>query len=163
SPGTREIALTYDDGPNDPYSFRLVETLSRYDVKATFFLIGRYVDQRPDIVRELVAQGHVVANHTYTHPNLIFRSQKEFRDELTRCERGRNEGVGDAQAPLLRPPVGGRRAAVVRSIWSQGFTPIMWSVTGYDWKAKSSEEIEGKVTSQVRGGDVVLLHDGGHL
>ena len=159
----RELALTYDDGPNDPHTLRLLEVLSKYNVKATFFLIGRYVDRRPDIVRELVASGHIIANHTYTHPNLVFQSQAQFRNELSRCERALDDAVGNNHAPLFRPPFGGRRPAVFRTLTNAGLQPILWSVTGYDWSAKSSDAIERTVTRQVRGGDVILLHDGGHL
>src|SRR5437762_9804888 len=69
--GSRKLALTYDDGPNDPHTLRLLEVLAKHEVRATFFLIGRYVRQRPDIVRDLVKAGHAVGNHTFTHPNLI--------------------------------------------------------------------------------------------
>ena len=72
--GSKQLALTYDDGPNDPHTLRLLEVLARHDVHATFFLIGRYVEQRPDIVREVVKAGHVVGNHTFTHPLLTFKS-----------------------------------------------------------------------------------------
>ena len=72
--GSKQLALTYDDGPNDPHTQRLLEVLARHNVHATFFLIGRYVQQRPDIVRELVKAGHVIGNHTFTHPLLIFKS-----------------------------------------------------------------------------------------
>jgi peptidoglycan-N-acetylglucosamine deacetylase len=161
--GQREIALTFDDGPNDPYTLQLLELLSQNNVKATFFLIGKYVDQRPDIVREIVAAGHIVANHTYTHPNLIFQSQAQFRDELSRCERALDDAVGENHAPLFRPPFGGRRPAVFRTLKKFGLAPVLWNVTAYDWKAKSAEEIERNVTRQVRGGDVILLHDGSHL
>ncbi len=159
----REMALTFDDGPNDPYTLQLLDVLSKYNVKATFFLIGKYVDQRPDIVRDIVAAGHEVGNHTYTHPNLIFRSQAELREEIGRCERALNNAVGHKHAALFRPPFGARRPAVLRTVRKLGMEPIMWSVTAYDWSAKSSEQIERKVRKQVQGGDVILLHDGGHL
>ncbi len=159
----RELALTFDDGPNDPYTLQLLEVLAKHSVKATFFLIGKFVDQRPDIVREVVSAGHVVANHTYTHPNLIFKTQPEFRDELSRCERALDNAVGENHAALFRPPFGGRRPAVFRTLKKSALKPILWSVTGFDWSAKSSDEIERKVTKHVRGGDVILLHDGGHL
>ena len=72
--GTRQIALTYDDGPNDPHTLRLLEVLAKHNVHATFFMIGRYVQQRPEIVREIVKAGHVIGNHTFTHPLLTFKS-----------------------------------------------------------------------------------------
>ena len=71
---SKQLALTYDDGPNDPHTLRLLDVLARHNVRATFFLIGRYVQQRPDIVRELVKAGHVIGNHTFTHPLLTFQS-----------------------------------------------------------------------------------------
>ena len=77
--GSKQLALTYDDGPNDPHTLRLLEILARHNVHATFFLIGRYVEQRPDIVRELVKAGHVIGNHTFTHPLLTFKSARELR------------------------------------------------------------------------------------
>ncbi len=82
--GSKQLALTYDDGPNDPHTFRLLEVLARHNVCATFFLIGRYTKQRPDIVRELVKAGHIVGNHTFTHPLLTFKSSSEVRKELAR-------------------------------------------------------------------------------
>src|SRR5436190_24074768 len=84
-PGTRQLALTYDDGPNDPHTLRLLEVLAKHNVCATFFLIGRYVKQRSDTAREVVQAGHCVGNHTFTHPLLIFKSNSELREELTRC------------------------------------------------------------------------------
>ena len=77
--GSRQIALTYDDGPNDPHTLRLMEVLAKHGARATFFLIGRYVQRRTDIVRELVQAGHVVGNHTFTHPLLIFKTEAEIR------------------------------------------------------------------------------------
>ena len=158
---TRQLALTYDDGPNDPHTLRLLEVLARYDVRATFFLIGRFVRQRPDIAREVAKAGHVIGNHTFTHPLLIFQTAGQVRTQLEGCERALTDAVGE-HSNLFRPPFGGRRPGVLRVARQMGLEPIMWNVTGYDWDAPSVEHIELKVTSKVRGGDVILLHDGGH-
>src|SRR3977135_1905370 len=83
--GTKQLGLTYDDGPNDPHTLRLLEVLAKQGVHATFFLIGRYVQQRPEIVRDIVNAGHVVGNHTFAHPLLIFKSAAEIRQELSAC------------------------------------------------------------------------------
>ncbi len=160
--GTKRLALTYDDGPNDPHTGQLLELLAKHDVKATFFLIGRYVQQFPQMAREIAAAGHAIGNHTFTHPLLIFKSPKEIRAELTDCHRALVDAVGEP-SKLFRPPFGGRRPEVLRIARQLGLLPIMWSVTGYDWKAPSAAYIEEKVSSRVRGGDVILLHDGGHL
>jgi len=160
-PGTKKMALTFDDGPNDPHTLRLLEVLARHDVKATFFLIGRYVEQRPEIARDVVKAGHVVGNHTLTHPLLTFKAESEIKTELGACHRALNDAIGE-YSNLFRPPFGGRRPAVLRIVRSLGLEPVMWNVTGYDWNAPSAEHIERKVTRQVRGGDIILLHDGGH-
>jgi peptidoglycan/xylan/chitin deacetylase (PgdA/CDA1 family) len=159
--GTKQLALTYDDGPNDPHTLRLLEVLAKHEVHATFFLIGRYVQQRPDIAREIVKAGHVVGNHTFTHPLLIFKSTAEIRKELTDCRAALQESIGD-HSNLFRPPFGGRRPAVLRIARELGLEPVMWNVTGYDWNAPPAAVIERKVSKQIRGGDVILLHDGGH-
>lgn len=159
--GAKQLALTYDDGPNDPHTFRLLEVLARHNLRATFFLIGRYVKQRPDIVRELVQAGHVVGNHTFTHPLLTFLSSSEVRKELTNCRAVLEDAIGE-HSNLFRPPFGGRRPAVLRVARELGLQPVMWNVSGYDWNAPPAEEIERKCTSKIHGGNVILLHDGGH-
>ena len=160
--GSKQLALTYDDGPNDPHTLRLLDVLAKHEVRATFFVIGRYVRQRPDIVRELVKAGHIVGNHTFTHPLLIFKPASEIRAQLADCEGALTDAIGP-HSNLFRPPFGGRRPAVLRIAREMALAPVMWSVTGYDWNSPSAEQIERKVESQVRGGDVILLHDGGHL
>jgi peptidoglycan/xylan/chitin deacetylase (PgdA/CDA1 family) len=160
-PGSKQLALTYDDGPNDPHTLRLLEVLARHDAKATFFLIGRYVRQRPDIVRELVRAGHAVGNHTFGHPNLIFASSLRTRMQLQDCEQALSDAVGE-HSRLFRPPFGGRRPGTLNIARALGLEPVMWNVTGWDWKGKPAEYVERKVRQQIRGGDVILLHDGGH-
>src|ERR1022692_4916840 len=161
-PGTKQLALTYDDGPNDPHTFRLLEVLARHNVRATFFLVGRYVNRRPDIVRELARARHVLGNHTFSHPNLIFFSALQTRMQLQDCTQALTDAVGE-HSRLFRPPFGGRRPAVLKMATELGFSATMWSVTAYDWRSHPASRIEAKVFRQVRGGDLILLHDGGHL
>lgn len=159
--GSRQMALTFDDGPNDPHTLNLLDVLAKHNVPATFFMIGRYVRERPDIALEVKNRGHVVANHTFTHPFLTFESARSVRGELEQCRTALAEAVGE-HSNLFRPPWGARRPAVLRTVRQLGLQPIMWSVTGFDWDAPSAEYIQKKVTARVRGGDVILLHDGGH-
>jgi peptidoglycan/xylan/chitin deacetylase (PgdA/CDA1 family) len=159
--GSKQLALTFDDGPNDPYTFHLLDVLAKHNVHATFFQIGKYVEQRPDIAREIAARGHIIGNHTFTHPLLTFESSSNVREEITQCRRAIEDAVGE-HSNLFRPPWGGRRPGTFRLVRELGLEPVMWSITGYDWNAPSAEFIEQKVRPKIRGGDVILLHDGGH-
>ncbi|HKM48622.1 MAG TPA: polysaccharide deacetylase family protein [Terriglobales bacterium] len=159
--GSRQIALTYDDGPNDPHTLKLLEVLAKHNVQATFFMIGRYVQQRPDIARAVAQAGHIIGNHTFTHPQLIFESAAQTRIQLVDCHRALQDAIGK-HSKLFRPPFGGRRPATLRIARELGLETVMWNVTGYDWSAPSAAVIEKKVARQMRGGDVILLHDGGY-
>lgn len=159
--GSKQIALTFDDGPNDPHTLKLLEVLSKHEIRATFFMIGRYARQRPDIVRDVAKQSHIIGNHTFTHPSLIWKSESRIRKELQQCREAIRDAVGE-HSNLFRPPWGSRRPGVFQIVRRLGLQPIMWNVTGFDWNAPSAEYIEQKVTAKIRGGDVVLLHDGSH-
>ncbi len=160
-PGSRQLALTFDDGPNDPYTGRLLDVLERHNVRATFFLIGRFVAQRPEIAAAIARAGHVVGNHTYDHPNLIFQTWAGVRREIANCARALEDAVGP-HSRIFRPPYGGRRPGVLRAVRQSGLQPVLWSASGADWSATSATQIENKICGQVRGGEVILLHDGGH-
>lgn len=160
-PGARQIAFTYDDGPNDPHTLRLLDVLAKYDARATFFLIGRFVTQRPDIVREIVKAGHAIGNHTFTHPHLPFLSDTETRMEFEQCQQAIADAVGRGPR-IFRPPFGMRRPGTFQIARSLGLEPIMWSITGFDWNAPVAAKISKRVSERIRGGDVVLLHDGSH-
>jgi len=161
TPGSRQLALTFDDGPNDPHTLKLLDVLAKHNVHATFFMIGRHVRERPDIARAVAAAGHVVGNHTSTHPRLIFRSAAQTRAELTNCRQALQDVIG-AHSNLFRPPFGGRRPVTLRIARELGLETVMWNVSGHDWNAPSASVIEAKVARRMRGGDVILLHDGGH-
>jgi peptidoglycan/xylan/chitin deacetylase (PgdA/CDA1 family) len=159
---SRLLALTYDDGPSETWTPRLLEVLARHNVRATFFMVGRYAAQLPEIARAVAAAGHAIGNHTYTHPNLIFCSSGQVQAQLDECDRVLTNVVGE-HSKLFRPPFGGRRPDVLKMAREHGFVPVMWSVSSHDWNASPAEEIERKITRQLRGGDVILMHDGGHL
>jgi peptidoglycan/xylan/chitin deacetylase (PgdA/CDA1 family) len=159
--GSKQIALTFDDGPNGPHTLNLLDILARNNVRATFFMIGRFVQQRPDIARAVAQGGHVIGNHTFTHPLLIFKSEAETRSELLDCRHALQDAIGE-HSKLFRPPFGGRRPATLQIARELGFQTMMWNVTGYDWNAPSAAVIEKQIARQMRGGDVILLHDGGH-
>jgi peptidoglycan-N-acetylglucosamine deacetylase len=162
APPSRLLALSYDDGPNDPYTWRLLEVLERHGVKATFFLIGQYVQQKPEIARAVVTAGHAIGSHTFDHPNLIFEQVTELRRQLVQTRQAILDATG-VETNIFRPPFGGRRPATLRTVRAFGLQTVMWNASGRDWKAQSADEIVVRIERQIRGGDVILLHDGSHV
>jgi peptidoglycan/xylan/chitin deacetylase (PgdA/CDA1 family) len=108
-----------------------------------------------------VNAGHIVGNHTLSHPNLIFASSMQTRSQLQECQQAITQAIGQ-HSPLFRPPFGGRRPGSLRIARSLGLMPVMWNVSGEDWKGYSAAEIKQRIRRQLRGGDVILLHDGSH-
>ncbi|HVO78979.1 MAG TPA: polysaccharide deacetylase family protein [Candidatus Bathyarchaeia archaeon] len=158
-PGSRQLALTYDDGPNDPDTMKLLDVLARHEVQATFFVLGRFVQQKPAIVRALADAGHVIGNHSWDHPRLIFASNAELLRQVAWTQAAVFEACG-VTPTLFRPPYGGRRPGTLRAARQLGLEPVMWNVTCYDWKATSAERVFAHAQRQIRGGDVILMHDG---
>lgn len=164
-PGSRQVALTYDDGPNEPHTLHLLDVLAENDVRATFFLIGRYAAQRPDIVRQIVRGGHALGNHTFHHPNLVFASSRELRAELRDCQRALADAAG-LEVRLFRPPWGARRPEVLRVARDEeGLQTVLWSLNSRDYSLRSADLVRRRVLRGVarsEGGDVILMHDGDH-
>lgn len=163
-----ELALTFDDGPNPAATPRILELLARHGVHATFFLIGDFVRAQPALARRIAAAGHLIANHTMTHPKLAWQSAARIRQEL----RGTNELLEDTvSAPIryFRPPHGARRPYVMQAAKELGLTTVMWNVTALDWEPIGTQAITKRIESGIarnmrkRRGSNVLLHDGGHL
>jgi peptidoglycan/xylan/chitin deacetylase (PgdA/CDA1 family) len=103
----------------------------------------------------------VAANHTYTHPPLIFETSIQVRIQLISCRQAIEDAVGE-HSNLFRPPYGGRRPAVLRVARELGFEPVLWNAIGYDWLDTTPQRIEQNVAKSIRGGDVIVLHDGSH-
>jgi peptidoglycan-N-acetylglucosamine deacetylase len=160
--GSKQIALTFDDGPNEPHTANLLEVLAKHNVHATFFLVGCYVRQRPDLAQAIAKQGHTIGNHTFTHPLLIFQPASRIRQEILECRDVISDAIGE-HSNLFRPPWGGRRPGVFQIVRQLGLEPVMWNLNGHDWNAPSPESIEQKVSRRICGGDLVLLHDGSHV
>jgi peptidoglycan/xylan/chitin deacetylase (PgdA/CDA1 family) len=163
-----EVALTFDDGPNDPYTRQLMDVLARDDVRATFFVIGRFVRQEPQIVRALHRAGHIVGCHTMSHPKLMYMGITRIRSEISDATALIEDTVGD-RVRFFRPPFGSRHPGVFRVLTELRLTPVLWNVTGLDWKAKSAAEISNRLERGItrnqrkQTGSNILLHDGGHM
>jgi peptidoglycan-N-acetylglucosamine deacetylase len=161
----QEVALTYDDGPNDAATGELLDLLARHNARATFFMIGRFVRQRPEIVRAVQAAGHLIGNHTETHPWLAWQSARVIREELRTCNEALEDALG-APVRYFRPPHGARRPAVMRIARELGLRTVQWNVMGFDWELIGADGIirhvdKGLTRTQRRGvGANILLHDG---
>ena len=155
----RIVALTFDDGPNPPYTDQLLDVLAKHDVKATFFLIGNRIEQHPETVRRVIAEGHQIGNHSYTHPLLGFgppsyiQRQIERTDDLLRQSGVRGEIV--FRAPMLTRflPVAwvlaiGSRAHISCDVWS------------WDWTTQNPNKITKTVLKKTKPGSIIVLHDG---
>jgi peptidoglycan/xylan/chitin deacetylase (PgdA/CDA1 family) len=160
----RRIALTYDDGPNPEQTPRLMDVLARHDAHATFFLIGKWAEREPGLIRELEAAGHALGNHTYSHPRMPFITDATATEELRRCREAveaagvRFSEVGGEM--LMRPPYGSRRPGTLRIARAEGYVPVTWSVTCYDWRRSATKGKIARRAGRAIEGDVILLHDG---
>jgi peptidoglycan/xylan/chitin deacetylase (PgdA/CDA1 family) len=163
-----ELALTFDDGPNPRWTPQLLDLLARHEVRATFFLIGQYAAAQPELVRRMQAEGHLIGNHTWTHPNLAVTGVEKTREELSRTS-GELESITGAAVAYFRPPFGARRPATLRIARELGMTPVLWNAITPDWTAASSEQVTPKMAKIIDGhrrrgyATNLVLHDGGHL
>ena len=166
-PRPKEILLTFDDGPNPEATPRLLEVLARHEVRATFFMIGDFARREPALVRQVASAGHIVANHTQTHPWLQFQPEARIFRELSDCNRTLEDIIG-GPVNLFRPPHGARRPAVLRLARSLGLTTINWNVIVQDWKPHPASAILDRLIIRIarnrrRGrASNIVLHDGGH-
>lgn len=164
-----EFALTFDDGPNDRWTPKLLDLLAQHNVRATFFLIGNFVRERPDLARQIHAAGHLIGNHTATHPWLPLLAPRQVRNQLAFCNAMIEEAIGQ-RVHFFRPPHGARRPDVLRAARTLGLTPVLWNAMGYDWRptlsaAQIAEHLArgiGRNQKNSRGSNL-LLHDGSHI
>jgi peptidoglycan-N-acetylglucosamine deacetylase len=175
----RKLAITFDDGPNPAITPKLLDLLDRHSAKTTFFLIGRYVRECPELVKETVARGHMVGNHTETHPNLLRLSPTQVRVELRLCHDAIRTVLG-GPPKWFRPPFGMRNPWVIPAARELGYRTAMWNLIPGDWREKSAEWLISRMqrieqharhklassSSAADGshgtGDIVCLHDGSH-
>jgi peptidoglycan/xylan/chitin deacetylase (PgdA/CDA1 family) len=164
------LAITFDDGPNPAITPALLDLLDRYQAKATFFVIGRFVRECGGLSKEIAARGHLLANHTQNHPNLFCMSPARVRNELVRCQDALVEATG-RQAEYFRPPYGFRNPWVVGVARELGMQTVMWTLLPGDWRKLSAKRLAQRMQpiarhasgGRVQGtGDVLCLHDGAH-
>jgi polysaccharide deacetylase family sporulation protein PdaB len=152
------LALTFDDGPDPKETPPLLDLLKQYGVKATFFAIGNKVRQHPEIAKREAAEGHELANHTYSHPYLGQSSEEQIQREIADAQAAILETTGN-KAHLFRPPGGVFNARVLEVSKRERVQMVMWSQDTRDWSQPGVGRIVRRVLRNVRNGDIILLHD----
>jgi chitin deacetylase len=157
--GTPRVALTFDDGPWPGATDRILNILGEFDVKAAFFVIGRYVERHPDLVRRMNDEGHLVGNHTYDHLGLSFlRGGAFWRDQIGRTDAAIEHIIG-LRPRLYRPPLG-MKTWISSGVVTQHHTTVTWTRSARDGLRTTSDRILARLLPRCRPGDIVLLHDG---
>ena len=161
-PGPGQVALTFDDGPLPLYTPLILDVLARYDVPATFFVVGRSAEQLPGLLQRMRAEGHSVQNHTYDHAWLTRYSDTAVRSQLADTDRIIEAAIGVTPG-CMRPPFGAVNDRIRSTSADLGLEVVMWDVDPWDWKLPGSGAVANHVIRYTGGGDIVLLHDGaGH-
>jgi peptidoglycan/xylan/chitin deacetylase (PgdA/CDA1 family) len=160
-PQVGTIALTFDDGPSLAETPQILKILRDYHVHATFFLVGSNAKEHPELVRQILAEGHSIGNHSYTHPMLAHISQDRLSHEIIDTQQTIEDIVGVAPQ-CLRPPFGDVSAKVRAFALSQGLVTIPTGFSSFDYKRKGVSVMENWVISNMQAGRVFLMHDGGN-
>ncbi|WP_277437532.1 polysaccharide deacetylase family protein [Streptomyces sp. SPB162] len=157
--GPQAMALTFDDGPSPQYTPQVLDVLRDHGVRATFFVCGDNVGRYPDVVRRIAAEGHVLGNHTWSHPHLGELSAADVRDQIQRTQDAVTE-IGGRTPVLFRAPYGEFADASLAVCGDLGLRPISWSVDPTDWANPGSDTIADRVLAGATTGAIVLNHDG---
>jgi peptidoglycan/xylan/chitin deacetylase (PgdA/CDA1 family) len=156
----RLVALTFDDGPNPPYTDRILDVLRKERVHATFFVVGRAVAAHPSVAERIVREGNAIGNHTWDHEHLLVLPRSAVHAELARTDEAIFRATG-VRTRLMRPPFGARDFGSLRQVRKDGYTVVMWSVPlPNDWEQPGGATIAERVVDRVTSGSIIVLHDG---
>lgn len=156
------VWLTFDDGPG-PETLAIIEELNQRRLVGTFFFVGEQIEQYPhlsELQKALTRGGHSVANHTFSHPNLLKLSPQEIESEILRTEELLETYFPSLKAPLFRPPYGYRSRAVLDSAERSGLSVVGWSLNSLDFLSGPTSRVIERVESRLQAGSIVLFHDG---
>lgn len=155
-----KVALTFDDGVFTKKTPKILEILQEYDARATFFALGRYVGQHPDLAKAILAQGSELGSHSWYHDKQTAKSVTARAEDFAQVSRAFSEAAG-APPYLFRAPYGAINDDIKQELAEQNMLSILWSVDTEDWRAKSAEQVYRAVMDDVSGGDIILLHENG--
>ncbi|MDO6818332.1 polysaccharide deacetylase family protein [Zobellia sp. 1_MG-2023] len=153
------ISITFDDGPNREFTPKVLDLLEKYNAKATFFCIGEQIEKHPEILKKIIAQGHTIGNHTYSHTNTFgFFSLDKVMNELTRTKKAVHTLTGK-EMTLYRPAFGVTNPQIAKAVNQLNIEAIGWNVRSLDTTSRSEKTILERITKKVSKGDIILLHD----
>ena len=155
---SKKIAITFDDGPHPHQTKQILDILDRYQIKSTFFMVGINVINYPEVAREVIARGHEVGNHTFTHTHLKRLDEKRLSEELGKCEDALEE-LCEYRPHLFRPPEGAINPYIRHCSENYDYRLILWSIDTRDWESKDAAQIVNTVLEQIQPGDIILMHD----
>ncbi|PZR15586.1 MAG: polysaccharide deacetylase family protein [Flavobacterium psychrophilum] len=154
----RKVAITFDDGPT-PYTEEVLRLLRQYNIKATFFCIGRQIEKHPDIFQQVINEGHTVGNHTYTHWSRIsLLSEEKFEEEVVLTDKA-IEKYGEKKALFFRPPYGVTNPNIAKALKATGHKVIGWNIRSLDGRLKNEQLIFNRIKTRLAPGSIILLHD----
>lgn len=148
-------AITFDDGPDPIWTPIVLDVLEKFNVKATFFVVGKHAKKYPEIVKKAYTCGHTIANHTWDHPCLSLLSRKERIEQIDKCKFA----ISDFDSLLFRPPFGCQSPASKLDAYICGYSVVAWSMHASDWLDRQADEFAHDLNSKLRPGSIILLHD----
>lgn len=158
----KTLYLTFDAGYENGYTPKILDTLKKHNVKATFFLVGNYIKTSPELVKRMISEGHTVGNHTFSHPDMSSITDKSaFAEELTKLEAIFEETTGTKLPKFYRPPQGKYSEDNLRAAQELGYTTVFWSLAYADWNNDSQpteQQALSKLLPRTHNGAVILLH-----
>ena len=155
---SKKIAITFDDGPHPHQTKEILDILDRYQIKSTFFMVGANIINYPQAAKEVIARGHEVGNHTFTHTHLNRLDEAHLAEELEKCEDALDE-LCEYRPHLFRPPEGAINTYIRHCSELHDYRLILWSIDTRDWEVKDAEKIVSTVLERIQPGDIILMHD----
>jgi len=154
------VALTFDDGPSAEWTPQVLEALRESGARATFFMLGKHVEEFPEVARRVVAEGHEIGNHSYKHDVLLYYTMDELEEEIRLAEQAIWEATG-CRTKYFRPPKAWMTPKEKNKVRELGYQIVLWSLNSKDWVAFSSRQMLNYILRNVRPGDIILFHDSG--
>lgn len=155
-----KVALSFDDGPDNNYTVEILDILKKHKVPATFFVIGSRCELYPEVVKRMVKEGHLLGNHTWSHPNIIKLSNQEALKEVTKADKIIKRYAG--YSPILfRSPYGSLDREKVELFRDKGYKLISWNIDSLDWKGLSAAEVKTNILENLQQGSIILQHSAG--